>query len=115
MATNKRDLFGVKMSPAEAKDYIQKLRTMMLEIVHSKLRGGRFHKDLAAGTLPMEAIRVFWQNWYCFVAEINNFLGCAYQRHLPFFKRHPELQAPFANQVADELIHPKPPGHIQIV
>ena len=32
----------------------------------------------------MEAIQVFWQNWYGFVAEINNFHGVAYQRHLPF-------------------------------
>ena len=39
----------------------------------------------------MEAIQVFWQNWYGFVAEINNFHGVAYQRHLPFFKRHPEF------------------------
>ena len=63
----------------------------------------------------MEAIQVFWQNWYGFVAEINNFHGVAYQRHLPFFKRHPELQKHFANHVADEMIHPKPPGHIRIV
>ena len=110
-----RDLFGVKMRPEEAKAHVAKLREMMLDRVHRKLLGGRFHRQLEAGTLPLEAIRVFWQNWYSFVAEINNFLGCAYQRHLPFFKRHPELQAPFANQVADELIHPKPPGHIQIV
>ncbi|MGH7829068.1 MAG: hypothetical protein ACREP8_02715, partial [Candidatus Binatia bacterium] len=112
---NLRDLLGVKMKPEEAKAYIAKLREMMLENVQRKLLGGRFHRELGAGTLPVEAIKVFWQNWYSFVAEINNFLGCAYQRHLPFFKRHPELQAPFANQVADELIHPKPPGHIQIV
>ena len=70
---------------------------------------------MGKGTLPMEAIKVFWQNWYGFVAEINNFHGVAYQRHLPFFKRHPELQKHFATHVADEMIHPKPPGHIQIV
>lgn len=88
---------------------------MMLGLVDRWLFKGRFHRELAQGTLSMEAIRVFWQNWYCFVAEINNLYGCAYQRHLPFFKRHPELQAPFAEQVADELVHPKAPGHIQIV
>lgn len=115
METHRRDLLGVKMKPEEARAYVAELRAMMLDRVRRKLLGGRFHRELDAGTLPMEAIKVFWQNWYSFVAEINNFLGCAYQRHLPFFKRHPELQAPFANQVADELIHPKPPGHIQIV
>jgi hypothetical protein len=63
----------------------------------------------------MEAIKVFWQNWYGFVAEINNFHGVAYQRHVPFFKRHPELQKHFASHVVDEMIHPTPPGHIRIV
>lgn len=115
MPAKKRDYFGKRLTPEEADAVVQELRRMMLELVDRWLLKGRFHRDLAASTLPMEAIRVFWQNWYGFVAEINNLLGCAYQRHLPFFKRHPELQGPFAAQVADELVHPKPPGHIQIV
>ena len=91
------------------------LKKYLADIAERWLIKGRFHTDMANGTLPMEAIQVFWQNWYGFVAEINNFHGVAYQRHLPFFKRHPELQKHFANHVADEMIHPKPPGHIQIV
>lgn len=115
MALAEKNFFGKRLTPEESQAVIAELRGMMLDHVDRWLFKGRFHRGLAQGTLPMEAIRVFWQNWYGFVAEINNLLGCAYQRHLPFFKRHPELQAPFANQVADELIHPRPPGHIQIV
>jgi len=111
----KEDYFGKKLTAQESEAVIAELREVLLGLVNRWLFKGRFHRDLAAGTLPMEAIRLFWQNWYGFVAEINNLHGCAYQRHLPFFKRHPELQRHFANHVADEMIHPKPPGHILIV
>jgi len=115
MAANKKDFFGKQLTPKESEIVVAELRELLLGLVDRWLFKGRFHKDLTQGTLPMEAIRVFWQNWYGFVAEINNLHGCAYQRHLPFFKRHPELQRHFANHVADEMIHPKPPGHILIV
>jgi len=32
-----------------------------------------------------------------------------------FFKRHLDLLALFAEKIADELIHPRPPGHVLIV
>jgi len=115
MAPAKKDYFGNKLSPEEADAVIAELRAVLLDLVDRWLLKGRFHRELAQGTLPTQAIKVFWQNWYGFVAEINNLHGCAYQRHLPFFKRHPELQGHFANHVADEMIHPKPPGHIRIV
>ena len=110
---NGKDYFGKKLSPQEAEAVVAELKKYLLGLADRWLFKGRFHRDLEKGTLPMEAIQVFWQNWYGFVAEINNFHGVAYQRHLPFFKRHPELQKHFANHVADEMIHPKPPGHIR--
>jgi len=112
---NGKDYFGKKLSPQEAEAVVAELKEYLLGLADRWLFKGRFHTELEKGTLPMEAIQVFWQNWYGFVAEINNFHGVAYQRHLPFFKRHPELQKHFANHVADEMIHPKPPGHIRIV
>lgn len=115
MATLEKDYFGRKLNPAESEAVIQALKAVLMDLVERWLFKGRFHTDLGKGTLPMEAIKVFWQNWYGFVAEINNFHGVAYQRQLPFFKHHPELQGHFANHVADEMIHPKPPGHIRIV
>jgi pyrroloquinoline quinone (PQQ) biosynthesis protein C len=110
-----KSYFGRRLTPEQADAVVGELRALLLDLTDRWLLKGRFHRDLDAGRLPLEAIRVFWQNWYGFVAEINNLHGCAYQRHLPFFKRHPELQGHFASHVADELTHPKPPGHIRIV
>ncbi|HEX9143404.1 MAG TPA: hypothetical protein VGA09_03970, partial [Candidatus Binatia bacterium] len=110
-----KNYFGKRLSPPEADAVIAQLKSYVLGLADRWIFKGRFHRDLASGALPMEAIKIFWQNWYAFVAEINNFHGVAYQRHLPFFKRHPELQKHFANHVADEMIHPTPPGHIRIV
>ena len=115
MALAKKDYFGKRLTAQESEAVVAELRQVLLNVTDRWLLKGRFHRDLAAGTLPMEAIKVFWQNWYGFVAEINNLHGVAYQRHLPFFKRHPDLQGHFANHVADEMIHPRPPGHIRIV
>jgi pyrroloquinoline quinone (PQQ) biosynthesis protein C len=72
-------------------------------------------QELMAGTLSMEAIRLFWRNWAYYVFEINNLIACAYQRHIGFFKQHPDLLASFSAKVADEYIHPRPPGHVLIV
>jgi pyrroloquinoline quinone (PQQ) biosynthesis protein C len=113
--TLENDYFGKRLAPEEADAVVGALREYLLGVAERWVFNGRFHKDLVGGVLPMEAIKVFWQNWYGFVAEINNLHGVAYQRHLPFFKRHPELQKHFANHVADEMIHPAPPGHIRIV
>jgi hypothetical protein len=115
LASVEKDFSGKRLSPQEADAVVAHLKKYLMELADRWLFKGRFHTDMASGILPMEAIKIFWQNWYGFVAEINNFHGVAYQRHLPFFKRHPELQKHFANHVADEMIHPTPPGHIQIV
>ena len=96
MGLGRQDFSGKKLSPQEADAVIADLKKYLADIADRWLIKGRFHTDMANGTLPMEAIKVFWQNWYGFVAEINNFHGVAYQRHLPFFKRHPELQKHFA-------------------
>jgi pyrroloquinoline quinone (PQQ) biosynthesis protein C len=114
-ATKGKDYNGKKLSPKEAEAAVAELKEFLMGIADKWIFKGRFHSELAKGTLPMEAIKVFWQNWYGFVAEINNFHGVAYQRHVPFFKRHPELLKHFAAHVADEMIHPTPPGHIRIV
>ena len=72
-------------------------------------------RELKTGTLPLEAIRLFWKNWAYFVFEINNIVACAYQRHIGFFKRHWDLLTAFSAKVSDEYIHPEPPGHVKIV
>ncbi len=115
MGLGSKDYFGQRLSADESQAVINDLRQTLLGLLDRWLIKERFHRQLGDGTLPKEAIKVFWQNWYGFVAEINSLHGVAYQRHIPFFKRHPELQGHFGNQVADEMIRPQPPGHIKIV
>jgi len=115
VAVTKKLEFGQKLTPEQAKEIVDALYERMHERARAVVGEGRYMKALKAGTLPFDGIKVFWQNWYGFVAEINNFIGCAYQFHLPFFKRHWDLLGPFSAKVADELIHPKPPGHVDIV
>lgn len=106
---------GHKMKPQEARAYVDALYRNMLERWDKKVTQGPFMRDLVAGTLPMEAIRLFWRNWAYYVFEINNLIASSYQRHIGFFKRHPDLLAAFSAKVADEYMHPRPPGHILIV
>jgi quercetin dioxygenase-like cupin family protein/pyrroloquinoline quinone (PQQ) biosynthesis protein C len=115
VAVTKKLELGQKLTPEQAKEIVDALYERMHERARAVVGEGRYMRALKAGTLPFEGIKVFWQNWYGFVAEINNFIGCAYQFHLPFFKRNWDLLGPFSAKVADELIHPKPPGHVEIV
>lgn len=106
---------GERPSPSEVKDYIAAMRADMDARCATQLTNCEFMRDLQDGRLPKEALVEFWLNWHGFVAEINNIIQCAYQRHLGFFKRNVDLLEFFADKIADELIHPKPPGHILVV
>ncbi|HYH48162.1 MAG TPA: hypothetical protein VEG38_01310 [Acidimicrobiia bacterium] len=103
------------MSADEAKAAVDRLFELTMAECDARITSSRFMQELKAGTLPIEAIRTFWLNWHGFVFEINNFIQAAYQRHLGFFKEHLDLFAVFADKVADELIHPKAPGHLLTV
>lgn len=104
-----------RLSSAEAKALVAAMRAELFARADEKVTRCDFMRDLEAGTLSKDALTLFWLNWHGFVAEINNFIQCSYQRHLGFFKQHVDLMTVFADKVADELIHPKPPGHIQVV
>ena len=112
---DRRYLPGDKLSVTEANALLDELYAWIDAEFQAHVVGGRFMTELRQGTLPREAIRLFWQNWYYFVSEINNFNGITYQRFLGFFKRNPDLMAAYADKIADELIHPKAPGHIGVV
>lgn len=103
------------MSEEEAKQQVERLFELTMAECDRRITQSRFMTELKAGTLPEPAIRTFWLNWHGFVFEINNFIQAAYQRHLGFFKEHLDLFAVFADKVADELIHPKAPGHLLTV
>ncbi len=106
---------GTVLTPQEAKAYVNGVKDAMFELADRKVTRGRFMQQLSNGTLPKESLRLFWLNWHGFVAEINNFIQVAYQRHLGFFKQHIDLLTFYADKVADELIHPRPPGHLVVV
>jgi len=72
-----KDYSGKKLSAVEADAVVAELKKYLLDLADRWLFKGRFHTDLSNGTLPVEALKVFWQNWYGFVAEINNFHGVA--------------------------------------
>ena len=41
--------------------------------------------------------------------------AASYHKHIHFFRKHRDLMAAMAEKLADELVHPKPPGHIHVV
>src|SRR5207344_1549892 len=74
-----------------------------------------FMQQLRAGTLPLEALRTFFKNWGSYTIEINTVEAASYHKHISFFRKHRDLMAAMADKLADELIHPKPPGHVHVV
>src|SRR5262249_3067386 len=54
-------------------------------------------------------------NWGAYTIEINTLEAASYHKHIHFFRKHGDLMAPMAQNLADELIHPKPPGHVHVV
>ncbi len=106
---------GKKMDREEAKALVDDLYRKTLARWDDRVNAGPFMEELRRGTLPMDAIRLFWKNWAYYVFEINNIIACTYQRHIGFLKRHWDLLAAFSAKVADEYIHPEPPGHVKVV
>jgi pyrroloquinoline quinone (PQQ) biosynthesis protein C len=106
---------GVKMSPQDAKGYVDQLNAKALERWEERVNQGAFMTSLREGTLPLPTIRLFFRNWGAFTVEINTLIAASYHKHIGFFKRHTDLLAPFGAKVADEFIHPKPPGHVLVM
>jgi pyrroloquinoline quinone (PQQ) biosynthesis protein C len=106
---------GVKMAPEEAKNFVDQLNAKVLRRWDERVSQQAFMKKLVEGTLPLSAIKIFFRNWGNFTVEINTLIAASYHKHLGFFKRHADLLAPFGAKVADEFIHPKPPGHVLVM
>jgi len=106
---------GRPMSPEEARAAADWLTGLARERWTELVTNGRFMRALRAGELPLDALRLFWANNYVFVAELNNLMGISFHRYNWWFKQRPEFLAAYADKIADELTHPRPPGHVQIV
>ncbi|HEU4340388.1 MAG TPA: hypothetical protein VFU31_02340, partial [Candidatus Binatia bacterium] len=106
---------GVKMSSEQAKEYVTELNAKVLRRWDERVTRGPFMSRFLSGKLPLPAIKLFFRNWGNFTVEINTLIAASYHKHIGFFKRHPDLLGPFGAKVADEFIHPEPPGHILVM
>jgi len=106
---------GVKMSPGDAKTFVAALNRKVVQRWEERVTKGPFMSRFIAGRLPMPAIKLFFKNWGNFTVEINTLIAASYHKHIGFFKRHADLLGPFGAKIADEFIHPKPPGHVSVM
>ena len=113
--TNLMPKFGVKMSPEEATAFVGALNVKVIQRWAERVTCGSFMSQLIAGKLPLSAIQLFFKNWGNFTVEINTLIAASYHKHIGFFKRHPDLMGPLGAKIADEFIHPKPPGHVLVM
>ena len=100
------------MTSQKAKAYVDHLYETMYRHWEEKIRNGQLMVQLRAGKLPMPVIRRFFKNWGRYALEVNALNALSYHTHLAFFVRNFDLLGPFCAKIADELISPKPPGHV---
>ena len=103
------------MSPDEAQAFVQGLNHKVVRRWEERVTKGPFMSCFIEGRLPMPAIKLFFQNWGNFTVEINTLIAASYHKHIGFFKRHADLLGPFGAKIADEFIHPQPPGHVSVM
>jgi pyrroloquinoline quinone (PQQ) biosynthesis protein C len=103
-----------RFEPADAAARVAELRSLAQRAYRAQLLEHPFTQQLRAGTLSRDRIRGFLLNHWTFSLEINTAKSYGYHRWLPFLKRHPEIYDLIVEQLADELAHPGPGGHIRI-
>jgi len=108
-------ILGVKMGPEDAKAYVDALNKKVIQRWQERVTNGPFMTKFLEGNLSPSAIRLFFKNWGNFTVEINTLIAASYHKHIGFFKRHADLLGPLGAKIADEFIHPKPPGHVLVM
>ena len=103
------------MIPSEAKAYVEEHYRKVAQRWRERVTGSPFMIQLVEGRLPRAALRTFFKNWASYTIEINTLEAASYHKHIAFFRRNRDLMAPMARKLADELLHPEPPGHIHVV
>ena len=104
-----------KMSGSEAKAYVDEHYRTVAQRWKERVTDAPFMTQVRSGTLPRAALRLFFQNWGSYTIEINTVEAASYHKHIAFFRKHRDLMGPMAQKLADELIHPEPPGHVHVV
>ena len=103
------------MDTTAAKAYVDDLYRDVYEHWERKINHGPFMSRLRAGTLPLPCLRRFFKDWSLFSVEVVALNAVSYYVHLPFFVENYDLLPAFSDKIAEELISPKPPGHILIL
>jgi pyrroloquinoline quinone (PQQ) biosynthesis protein C len=103
------------MNSAEAAAFVEEHYRKVAQRWQERVTDAPFMQKLRSGTLSRDALRLFFQNWGAFTIEINTLECASYHKHIAFFRKHRDLMALMAEKLADELIHPKPPGHVHVV
>ena len=104
------------MNTKDAGEFVNEHYRKVAARWRARVTDSPFMQQLRAGTLPREALTTFFKNWgSCTSIEINTVEAASYHKHISFFRKHRDLMARMAEKLADELIHPKPPGHVHVV
>src|SRR5437016_11391477 len=106
---------NLKMSAEEAKDYVDDLYRKVAKRWKERVTRSQFMRELVSGRLPKSTFLIFFKNWAAYTIEINTLEAASYHKHIHFFRQHRDLMAAMAEKLADELLHPKPPGHVHVV
>ena len=106
---------GAKMSPEDAKKIVDELYRKVADRWENKVNGTAFMMGLKEGRLPKKVLQLFFRNWGAYTIEVNTLVASSYHKHLTFFKKHRDLMGPMGEKIADEFIHPKPPGHFLVM
>lgn len=106
---------NIKMSRDDAKSYVDGIYQQVANRWRQRVSSSQFMKGLVTGKLSKQAFRIFFKNWGAYTIEINTLEAASYHKHIHFFRKHRDLMAAMADKLADELIHPKPPGHVHVV
>ena len=106
---------GKKYSAAEAKSIVDQLYSLVHDRWESKVNQKPFMQQLMAGKLPHKVLQIFFRNWGAYTIEINTLTACTYHRNITFLKVNRDLMGPIGEKIADEFIHPKPPGHFLVM
>jgi pyrroloquinoline quinone (PQQ) biosynthesis protein C len=106
---------GNKYSTSEAKSIVAQLYTKVRERWEERVNQQAFMRQLTAGQLPWKVLQTFFRNWGAYTIEINTLTACTYHKNITFLKVNRDLMGPIGEKIADEFIHPKPPGHFLVM
>lgn len=104
-----------RMNSQKAKAQVDNLYQELYRHWDQKINRGRFMTRLREGRLPLPSVRRFFKDWGLFSIEVVALNAVSYHIYLPFFVRNYDLLPAFSDKIAEELVWPKPPGHILIL